>query len=204
MNEAWIRTLEAHVPINGTVVVLHALSPEHIDPLAAIGLDEELWQWTVSRVSDAGELAAYVRTALRERQAGASFPFAIVERTSGRVVGCTRYGNMDAGNRRLEIGWTWVGREFQRSPVNTETKYLLLRTAFETLECIRVEFKTDVLNERSRTALERIGAREEGILRKHMVTATGRIRDTVYYSILDAEWQDVGAQLLNRLERASA
>lgn len=122
-------------------------------------------------------------------------PFAIVELASGTVVGSTRYGNIDRANRRVEIGWTWIGRPWQRTAVNTESKYLLLRHAFETLGCIRVEFKTDALNERSRQALLRIGAKEEGIFRSHVVTSTGRIRDSVYFSIIDREWPAVKTRL---------
>ena len=118
-------------------------------------------------------------------------PFATIERTSGRVVGSTRYGNIDLENRRLEIGWTWVARPWQRIAINTEAKLLMLRHLFDPLGCRRVEFKTDALNERSRQAILRLGAKQEGILRKHMTTATDRVRDTVYYSLLDDEWRGV-------------
>jgi len=119
----------------------------------------------------------------------------LIDKASGRIIGSTRYGNIDRVHHRVEIGWTWVARQWQRSAVNTEMKYLLLRHAFETLKCIRVELKTDSLNERSRAAILRIGAREEGTFRNHMITASGRIRHTVYFSILDAEWLDVKTRL---------
>jgi RimJ/RimL family protein N-acetyltransferase len=140
-------------------------------------------------------MAAYIKTALDEQKRGVSLPFALIEKATGRAIGSTRYGNIDRTHHRVEIGWTWVARDWQRSVVNTEAKYLLLRHAFETLGCIRVELKTDSLNERSRAAILRIGAREEGILRNHMITACGRIRHSVYFSIVDSEWPAVKARL---------
>jgi RimJ/RimL family protein N-acetyltransferase len=119
----------------------------------------------------------------------------LIDKASRRIIGSTRYGNIDRVHHRVEIGWTWVARQWQRSAVNTEMKYLLLRHAFETLKCIRVELKTDSLNERSRAAILRIGAREEGTFRNHMITASGRIRHTVYFSILDSGWLDVKTRL---------
>jgi RimJ/RimL family protein N-acetyltransferase len=174
-----------------------------VDELALVALDPELWRFTVSNVATVDDLRSYVTAALRERDAGSALPFLIRERKSGRAVGSTRYGNIDGLNRRVEIGWTWVGRPWQRTAINTETKLLLLRFAFETLGCIRVEFKTDVLNTRSRNALERLGAREEGILRHHMVTETGRIRDTIYFSIIADEWPAVRQHLEGRLRHYS-
>ena len=144
-------------------------------------------------------MAAYIGIALREQNQGVSLPFALVERGTGRLIGSTHYGNIDRTNHRVEIGWTWVGREWQRTAINTEAKYLLLKHAFETLGCIRVELKTDSLNERSRAAILRIGAREEGTFRNHMITASGRIRHTVYYSIVDSEWPSVKARIEARL-----
>jgi len=114
-------------------------------------------------------------------------------------VGSTRFGNIDRENRRVEIGWTWIGRRWQRTVVNTETKYLMLRHAFESLGCVRVELKTDILNQTSRRAILRLGAKEEGILRRHMITDSGRIRDTVYYSIIDVEWAEVKVRLEAKL-----
>jgi RimJ/RimL family protein N-acetyltransferase len=144
-------------------------------------------------------MSSYVQTALNEQTKGSALPFALIERDSGRIIGSTRYSNIDRDHHRLEIGWTWVARQWQRTAINTEAKYLLLRHAFETLKCIRVELKTDSLNERSRAAILRIGAREEGTFRNHMITASGRIRHTVYFSILDSEWPEVKARLEARL-----
>ena len=149
-------------------------------------------------------MGAYIDTALEEQKRGVSLPFALIERATGRAIGSTRYGNIDRTHRRAEIGWTWVAREWQRTAVNTEAKYLLLRHAFETLGCIRVELKTDSLNERSRAAILRIGAQEEGIFRNHMITASGRIRHTVYFSIVDCEWPAVKARLESLLNSPQA
>ncbi len=189
------------VTLEGRFVRLEPLSLAHAAHLCEAGLDQELWRWTASRVRTPDEMRRYIETALEWQRQGTALPFAIIACASGRAVGSTRYGNIDPAHRRLEIGWTWVARTAQRTAINTESKYLLLRHAFETLGCIRVEFKTDALNERSRAALLRIGAKEEGILRSHMVTADGRVRDSVYYSILATEWPEVKAGLEQKLAR---
>jgi N-acetyltransferase len=189
------------VTLEGTQVRLEPLSQSHCAALSAIGFDEELWRWvTTAPVRTPEDMAAYIALALAERDAGRALPFATVDRATGTVIGSTRYAAIEPTHRRLEIGWTWLGRAAQRTAANTEAKYLMLRHAFETLGCIRVELKTDALNERSRAAIRRIGAREEGTLRRHMITSTGRVRDTVYYSILDAEWTQVKAELERRLQ----
>ncbi|MBD0320322.1 MAG: GNAT family N-acetyltransferase, partial [Gemmatimonadetes bacterium] len=133
--------------------------------------------------------------------AGTALPFATTEATCGRVIGSTRFASVEPPHPRVEIGWTWIGRPWQRSAVNTEAKLLMLRHAFETLGLLRVELKTDVLNERSRRAMLRLGAREEGIFRKHVITQGGRVRDTAWYSIVDDEWPAVRARLEAMLAR---
>jgi len=187
------------VILEGRHVRLEPLTLEHTAQLAEVGLDADLWTWIPTPVRTPEEMSAYVQTAIKEQAAGSAIPFALVEKSSGRTVGSTRYGNIDRDHHRVEIGWTWVARQWQRTPINTETKYLLLRHAFETLRCIRVELKTDSLNERSRAAILRIGARQEGIFRNHMITASGRIRHTVYFSIVDSEWPEVKARLEAKL-----
>jgi RimJ/RimL family protein N-acetyltransferase len=189
------------VTLEGTRVRLEPLSLDHLDALCEIALDPDLWRWTVAQVHDRDALRRYIENALREESAGTALPFATVERRSGRVVGSTRYGAIDVRSRRVEIGWTFVGRPWQRSAVNTEAKYLMLRHAFEQLGCNRVELKTDALNARSRAAILRIGAVEEGTLRRHTVTETGRVRDTVYFGITDEEWPAVRERLERRLAR---
>ena len=187
------------VVLEGRHVRLEPLSQAHHADLAAVGLDEELWRWIPTPVRTPQEMSGYIQTALEEQSRGVSLPFALIEKTSGRAIGSTRYGNIDRAHHRVEIGWTWVAPPWQRTGVNTEAKYLLLRHAFETLGCIRVELKTDSLNERSRAAILRIGAREEGTFRNHMITSTGRLRHTVYFSILDSEWPAVKARLQSRM-----
>ena len=188
-------------PLAGRVVRLEPLSLEHLPALCEVGLDAELWRWTLSVVRSREDMRRYVEAALGEQAAGAALPFVIVDRTSGRVIGSTRYGNIAMRHRRLEIGWTWLGLAWQRTAANTEAKLLLLTHAFESLRCQRVEFKTDALNDRSRAALLRIGAREEGTFRRHSVTDDGRTRDTVYFSIVDSEWPETKARLEHMLAR---
>src|SRR5882672_2037371 len=194
----------ARVILEGSRVRLEPLAKGHLAGLVLVGLDEELWRWIPVPVRTMEELGAYIDTALEEQKRGVSLPFALIEKVTGREIGSTRYGNIDRTHHRVEIGWTWVGREWQRSAVNTEAKYLLLRHAFETLGCIRVELKTDSLNEKSRAAILRIGATQEGIFRNHMITANGRIRHTVYFSIVDSEWPPVKARLFSRLNSREA
>jgi RimJ/RimL family protein N-acetyltransferase len=187
------------VVLQGAHVRLEPLSVEHHGRLCAVGLDDELWRWSPSPVRTTEEMARYVSDALEQQANGRALPFAVVEKSSERVIGSTRYGNIEPAHRRVEIGWTWYGRPWHRTRTNTEAKYLLLQHAFETLRCIRVELKTDSLNQQSRAAIQRVGAREEGCLRNHMITASGRIRHTIYYSIVDSEWPEVKATLERRL-----
>lgn len=188
------------VTLAGEHVQLEPMLEAHHAALAEVGLDEDLWKWIPVPVRTPEEMKAYVDAALAEQARGASLPFTIVERATGNVIGSTRYANIERIHRRVEIGWTWVARPWQRTAVNTECKYMLLKHAFETLGCIRVELKTDSLNERSRAAILRIGAKEEGVFRNHMITASGRIRHSVYFSITDSEWPVVKRRLEEKLK----
>ncbi len=188
--------------LEGAQVRLEPLTLEHHAGLCEVGLDPELWQWIPYRATTAEEMLGYLKSALKDQTAGAAQPFATVERSTGRVIGSTRYMNIDTANRRVEIGATWIAKPWQRTAINTEAKYLMLRHAFETLGCVRVELKTDALNQKSRNAILRIGAKEEGTLRRHVVTWTGRIRDSVYFSVLDSEWPQVKAALEAKLTQA--
>jgi len=187
------------ITLEGRGVRLEPLSQAHHSGLCEVGLDPELWRLIPYRVATREEMAGYINAALQAQVAGTAVPFATIELASGQVVGSTRYMNIDVPSRRVEIGSTWIARPWQRSFVNTEGKFLMLRHAFEILGCNRVEFKTDALNERSRNAILRIGAQQEGIFRKHMVTWTGRVRDSVYFSIVDDDWPRVKADLEARL-----
>ena len=187
------------VTLEGSTVRLEPLAHAHHAPLCAIGLDPELWELIPYRVTNPDDMAAYIQTALDAQKAGTALPFATVHVASGQVIGSTRFMNIDVPNRRVEIGATWIASPWRRTAVNTEAKYLMLRHAFETLGCIRVELKTDALNQRSRNAIRRIGAQEEGILRQHLITWSGRLRDSVYFSILDSEWPRVKQDLEQKL-----
>jgi N-acetyltransferase len=185
--------------LEGSAVRLEPLTLRHHAALCEVGLDPSLWRWTVGFVSTPADLHEYIASALAAQEAGTATPYVTVEKRSGRVVGSTRFMNIDRANKRVEIGSTWVAPAWQRTVVNTEAKYLMLRHAFEELGCIRVELKTDALNEKSRNAILRIGAKEEGIFRNHMVCYGGRIRDSVYFSVIDSEWPAVKSGLENRL-----
>ena len=187
--------------LEGSFVRLEPMTPNHHAGLSAVGLDPEIWRYTLAMVRTPEDMRAYMDDALRLQLAGATLPFVTIERSSGRIVGSTRFGNYDAGNRRIEIGWTWIAPPWQRTAINTEAKYLMLSHAFEKLGCVRVELKTDVLNTPSRKAMVRIGAKEEGVLRKHSLVWNGRYRDSIYYSILDDEWAGVKRELERMLIR---
>jgi RimJ/RimL family protein N-acetyltransferase len=187
--------------LRGKTVRLEPLALEHLAPLTQVGLHPELWRWIPTQTRTADDMRTYIETALDELQRGLSVPFVIVDASTNQVIGSTRYSNIQSFHRRLEIGWTWITPSHQRTAANTEAKFLLLSHAFEVLGAMRVEFKTDALNEKSRNALLRIGAVQEGIFRRHVLMDTGRVRDTVYFSIIDSEWPAVKKSLKQRIER---
>jgi N-acetyltransferase len=189
----------APVTLSGSIVRLEPLTELHVDDLARIGADPELWLYTMTRITGRADAEAYVATALGSAAQGSALPFVTILQSENRVIGSTQFGNYDRGNRRIEIGGTWIAPALQRSGANVEAKLLMLTHAFEQLGCNRVEFKTDVLNQKSRNALLGIGALEEGVLREHSIIWNGRKRDTIYYSILTAEWPDVKNRLEQRL-----
>lgn len=189
------------VTLVGKHVHLEPMTEDHIPGLTEIGVGQTFWEFMVyGRMETEDDMRGWVHDILSRAEKGTDLPFVAIHLASGRVAGATRYLNIMPKDRGLEVGGTWYGPEFQRSPVNTECKYLLLTHAFETLGCIRVQLKTDLRNERSQKAIERIGAKKEGILRNHMILPDGRIRHSVFYSILDTEWPDVK----NRLEEMMA
>lgn len=183
------------VVLAGRHVRLEPLSDDHLPGLLAVGLDPVLWKWTLNKVNGPADLERYVETALAEQRAGSSLPFATVLQSNNQVIGSTRFGNISLPNKRVEIGWTWIGRPWQRTPANTEAKLLMLTHAFEVAGMARVELKTNVLNSQSRNAMLRIGCVEEGILRQHAIADDGTTRDTIYYSVLRAEWPAVRDRL---------
>ncbi|HTA50441.1 MAG TPA: GNAT family protein [Verrucomicrobiae bacterium] len=189
------------VTLEGSTVRLEPIRREHAEIFWEIAKDslDDIFQWIPYRVKTREDFQYLVEKIFEEQERGDSVAFATVERGSGQVIGSTRFMNIDRANRRVEIGSTWIIPARQRTAVNTEAKYLMLRHAFEVWNCFRVELKTDALNQRSRNAILRIGAKEEGTLRRHVLTWTGRVRDSVYFSILDSEWPSVKTTLEQRL-----
>lgn len=179
------------VVLEGEVVRLEPLAPAHLPGLVEAGRDPSIWTWMFEPLTTRGAVEAWLESAIGAADAGAELAFATVDRASGSVVGSTRFMSVALEHRRLEIGWTWIAPAWQGTAVNSEAKLLQLGHAFEAVGCRRVEFKTDARNERSRAALQAIGARFEGVFRKHMIMADGRQRDSAYYSIVDDEWPAV-------------
>jgi len=185
------------VTLEGSIVRLEPVRREHAEIFWEVAKDalDDIFRWIPYRMKTRDDFQHLVEKAFDEQAHGDSVVFATVECGSGQVIGSTRFMNIDRANRRVEIGSTWIVPAWQRTAVNTEAKYLMLRHAFEVWQCIRVELKTDAMNQKSRNAILRIGAKEEGTLRRHVVTWTGRVRDSVYFSILDTEWPEVKARL---------
>ena len=192
MTTPWI----SPVILNGKFVRLEPMIEDHIPGLAEIGVGQTFWDFMLyGRMDSVEDMRNWVRDILSRAQNGTDLPFVAIHVASGKVAGATRYLNIMPKDRGLEIGGTWYGTEYQRTTVNTECKYLLLTHAFEKLGCIRVQLKTDLRNVRSQKAIERIGAKREGILRNHMILPSGQFRDSVFYSILDSEWPEVKKRL---------
>lgn len=190
------------VVLTGRHVRLEPMAEAHIPELAEIGVGQSFWDYMLyGNVNSVEDMRNWVQDILSRAEKGTDLPYVVIHLASGRVAGATRYLNIAPQDRGLEVGGTWYGQDFQRTAVNTECKYLLLRHAFETLGCIRVQLKTDLRNERSQKAIERIGAVKEGVLRNHMILPDGRYRHSVYYSILDSEWPGVRDRLEKILER---
>jgi len=191
------------VILEGEFVRLEPLRVDHLPALCHIGLDSTIWQWSPTEIRNEGDMESYVRDALTAQSHGTAIPFVTVEMDGGTVVGSTRFANIDTPNRKVEIGWTWLDPKWQRTVINTEAKLLMLTHAFEHWKCIRVELKTDANNLISQTAIARIGAKKEGVLRNHIITATGRFRDSVYFSIVESEWETVKAELASKIRQGA-
>jgi N-acetyltransferase len=185
--------------LEGEHVRLEPLGLQHLGRLTEIGCDEELCRYLTTRFNTEADVREFIETAMKWQAEGTAVPLATIDKRTGLAVGSTRFANISPEHRRVEIGWTWIAPAWQRSAINTEAKYLMLRHAFEVWRCGRVELKTNALNEQSRRAIARIGAKEEGTLRKHMLNPDGTFRDTVYYSIIDTEWPDVKSALQEKL-----
>lgn len=192
------------VTLAGSVVALEPLAREHASELAAAARDGELWRLWYTTVPTPEQVPAWIDSALALQARGLALPFVVRHLASGLIVGSTRYMNIEPDRRRLEIGTTWYAQRVQKTTLNTEAKLLLLRHAFEALGCMAVEFRTHFFNFRSREAIAKLGAKQDGILRQHQFAGNGTARDTVVFSILDSEWPTVRAHLTHRLERLGA
>ncbi|HET7663074.1 MAG TPA: GNAT family protein [Rhodanobacteraceae bacterium] len=192
------------VTLEGRHATLEPLTREHVPALRLACADGDLWRLWYASVPTPDDMAAYVDKALAMQSAGTALPFAVRLTSSGNIVGCTRLYDVDAAHRQLTIGYTWYAASVQRSAVNTECKWLLLNHAFDTLKCIRVAWCTHWLNQRSRAAIERLGAKQEGVLRNHRILPDGSYRDTVMYSVIESEWPAVKRHLAFKLERNDA
>ncbi len=181
--------------LKGSHASLEPLAAEHADAMAGAARDGELWKLWYTTVPRPEEMAGEIERRLKLQAEGSMLPFAVRHVPSGELVGMTTYMNIDAKNRRVEIGSTWYAQRVQRTPLNTECKLMLLRHAFETLDCVAVEFRTHHFNRQSRAGIERLGARLDGILRNHMIMPNGTLRDTCAYSIIASEWPVVRAHL---------
>lgn len=199
-----MNTINEAVVLEGEQVLLQPLTLEHAEELTAAAGDGRLWELPWAHVPSPQGMREWLDTALAQQAAGLAVPFVVRTRHDGRIVGSTRYCNIDAGNRRLEIGYTWYAESVQRTAVNSECKLLLLTRAFEQLQCIAVELRTHWLNHRSRSAIARLGAKQDGVLRQHRIMPDGSLRDTVVFSILDTEWPASRALLRQRLAAGAA
>jgi RimJ/RimL family protein N-acetyltransferase len=187
--------------LTGPHVELRLMTASDAPGLVAAAADGELWNLKITVVPSAATIDAYVASALQGYVAGTALPFVIVAHQSGRLIGSTRYWKIDRQNRKLEIGHTWLAKSWQRTVANTECKHLLLTHAFETMNCVRVQFQTDERNAISRAAILRLGAKEEGILRKERIMPDGWVRNSVRFSIIDTEWPEVKLGLERRMAR---
>ncbi len=190
------------VTLNGKVVRLEPMTAAHASGLAVAGKDDSIWKFMLyGDLTNPENMSAWVNEILHRQANGTDLPFTVVHQQSGDVIGATRYIEMRHAHKGLEIGGTWYTPKYQRTAVNTECKYLMLKYAFEVLKCIRVQFKADGRNERSIHAIERLGAVKEGVLRNHIILQDGTIRDSVFFSILDWEWPAKKIQLEERLNQ---
>ena len=197
MNNHWLY----ETTLTGKIVTLIPLKREHTDALLQASSDGELWRLWYTSVPSSKTIDAYIDQAFKDQEAGRALLFAVVDNATQKIIGSTRYCNADNPNQRLEIGYTWYAKSFQKTGVNTECKYLLLTHAFETLNAIAVEFRTHWHNQASRTAIARLGAKQDGVLRNHQKSAEGVYRDTVVFSIIDQEWLTVKKNLEYKMHR---
>ncbi|MEK4761771.1 GNAT family protein [Viridibacillus sp. FSL E2-0187] len=189
------------IQLLGEHVLLVPLKDSHLEGLYLAGQFQEIWTYTSAEIRSIEDMKQYIKQALNEKINGTQYPFVIIEKKTNQIIGSTRFLDIDCQHKRLEIGFTWLTPTKWRTPINTECKYLLFKFAFEQLSVNRVQIKTDHENKRSQAAIERLGAKKEGILRNHMIRPNGTIRNTIIYSIIDSEWSDVKLRLEGLLIR---
>lgn len=189
-----------HIILENQSALLRPIEKEDFYELSGIAYDYDIWRFNVSRCMNDGELHNYIDSMLKQKEKGILYPFLIVDKKMNQAAGCSSFGNISNKDKRLEIGGSWLGKNFQGTGLNRSVKFLMIKYAFEQLEFERVEFKTDVLNTQARKALKKIGAVEEGILRSHTLMQDGRRRDTIYYSILKGEWNNIKNTIFNDLD----
>lgn len=195
----WLNDVE----LDSMTIKLVPLSEAHLSELVLAATDGELWKLWFTSVPSKENINEYISNALEQKSKGLALPFVVVEKSSGKVIGSTRFCNADSVNKRVEVGYTWYSKSFQRTSVNTECKLLLLKHAFETLDAIAVEFRTSWHNQASRAAIARLGAKQDGVLRNHQKLANGGYRDTVVFSIINTEWLSVKESLEFKLVTCS-
>jgi N-acetyltransferase len=196
--------LTAPVTLEGMLVRLEPLSMDHLQDLAEFAFNQEIWRWMTDRIQNEADLRSYIQTAVNAAAAGTARAWATRSLADGRVIGSTRFADIQPANRTLEIGWTWLHPAYQRTGINVEAKYLQLRHAFEVLGIRRVAFKTHHHNLKSQTAIQALGAKHEGIFRNHVIMPDGSTRHSYWYSIIAEEWPEVKANLERRLQRQTA
>lgn len=191
--------MEKNIILEGNTVRLAQMETSHLDDLWEAGKDQSIWEFTSSKVRNKAELKRIIESAIAEREKGTQIPFIVLLKKTDKIVGSTRFLDISEAHKSLEIGWTWYSPDYWRTSVNTESKFLMLQYAFEKMGVNRVQFCTDLRNIRSQTAIARIGAQKEGVLRKHRIIADGYVRDTVIFSILKEEWPQIKTGLQEKL-----
>lgn len=177
---------------------------DHSPDLLQAASDGKLWELWYTSVPSKTDIDTYLGLAMQQKKEGTGFPFVVVDKRTGDIIGSTRFCNYEKQSRRVEIGYTWYAARYQRTGVNTQCKFLLLEYAYEVLGCIAVEFRTNWFNLRSRTAIARLGARQDGVLRNHRINPDGTYRDTVVFSILESEWPSVSKSLRYSMDRKNS
>lgn len=191
--------MDKKITLQGNAVKLLPMETSQLDGLWEAGNNKSIWEFTSSKVRSKDEMKKVIEAAMAEREKGTQIPFVVYDKKTGNIVGSTRFLDISEAHKSLEIGWTWYSPKYWRTRVNTETKLLMLQFAFEKMEVNRVQFCTDSRNVRSQTAIARLGAQKEGVLRKHRIIADGYVRDTVVFSILKEEWPQIKKELQEKL-----